>query len=290
LIKLLKSENAKVSQVKDELTKMTKEWEQDTIRRAELAVKLQQEVDDDDPEEKAATLHDLFKDFLNSYLYYKGQNKVHIRNKIIEHFKSDKVRIDHAVKVSGCYKSAKKAHERAKDIAKDSGFHTFVAKTGYFHNVNPSKYSVENYESTHDKLNEMVREYKEEQAKAERAFGLRKKLYMNQGKLSAEALKEQNKKDIEAGKYDDPEDKWTEADKIPKEEIVPFVTVQQEGGDQPLGENENEIDLLEISKKRNKKEDETHIDEVISQADASTKHLPTLKETTKQTNNKDLKI
>ena len=187
----------------------------ESVKREELIELLQRQPpisgdEEVDNIEKQRFLENTFMEFMEHYGEYKKEHKVLLRNRLKDHF-GPEVRVDYAFKVRGAFKNKKKAHEHAKEVSDIDGFPVFVGDMGAWMPFNPSKFTVEHYDSANDKMNDLIRGYHEEREKAERAFGLRKDLLYRQGTKLAEEIKAENEKAIESGEFGDsenPKDPW----------------------------------------------------------------------------------
>ena len=85
------------------------------------------------------------------------------------------------LKVRGVYGTREEADQRAKHLQKiDSDFDVFVAQVGLWLPFNPNPDSIENEEYTEDRLNSLVKEYKQNKVQADEHFAERKRRLMEQ--------------------------------------------------------------------------------------------------------------
>jgi len=149
------------------------------------------------------TYQTLFK----RYVDYKKNNKVALRNRLIEQFGTEP-RVDAMVKPRGTYKNLTKAKAAQKKLATLDGFPTYISLTGGWYPTNPDKFiHTEHFDSAEPQMNNIIRGQKEEAEKAKRSHGLRKDILERQAKKIAEEIKEDNKLRVENGEFDenDPE-------------------------------------------------------------------------------------
>lgn len=185
-------------------------------------------------------IEETYQVLVKKYVDYKKNNRVALRNRLIDQYGTEP-RVDALVKPRGTYKNMKKAQDAQKKLAKMDGFSTYIARTGKWFLTNPDKFiNTEHYDSAEPRMNDIVRGHKEETEKASRAHGLRKDILERQAKKIAEEIKEDNKRRIEAGEFDEND---PELPNVIRKDTTKLTEVIEDKKEKLYGKNTVELDL-----------------------------------------------
>lgn len=187
---------------------------------------------------------------LKEYTEFKRKNRLRLRNKIRDELETDlqKKPLEGGMKVLGTFKTLLDAKKAQNKFQPKFNTLVFTGQTGYWMPVNPHKFDAENYDTTNQKLNDLVRHYKEETLKTSKSFGMRTELYKRQGYKRAKELQEQTAK-LRLEQVETEDSEIVEFPKLPENDPLVIKSVITDVEENPVDEPTDETVEVDLSEK-----------------------------------------